>query len=200
MPRTLIADRWVGLRRTYRGGDGHRSSGTSGRSSRINSADVAETFTPRSPIRRSARAGLLSGAPERSKPLSKSFNEWSAREQNAVPRSDSMAGLVGSQHGTRPDSRSLKMLKNPSKCESIDPTALKLHGEINTPFTVSHYLWVLNELGTRMVEDAANVVASSYGVRIVARKFGATARKAHVNPPDQVAMSRDRAVSAPLHQ
>jgi hypothetical protein len=86
-----------------------------------------------------------------------------------------MAGLVGSQHGTRPGSRSLKMLKNPSKCESIDPTAVKLHGEINTPFTVSHYLWVLNELGTRMVEDAAN-------------------------PPNQVAMSRDRAVSAALHQ
>jgi hypothetical protein len=86
-----------------------------------------------------------------------------------------MAGLVGSQHGTRPGSRSLKMLKNPSKCESIDPTAVKLHREINTPFTVSHYLWVLNELGTRMVEDAAN-------------------------PPNYVAMSRDRAVSAALHR
>jgi hypothetical protein len=92
------------------------------------------------------------------------------------------------------------MLKNPSKFGSIDPTALKLHGEIKTPFTVSHYLWGLNELGTRMVEDPANVVASPYDVRIVARKFGAPARKACVNPPNQVAMSRDRAVSAPFHQ
>ena len=197
MPRTLIADRCVGLRRTYRATTriGVLVPRVDRRASTF--SDVAGTFAPRGPIRRSARAGLLSGAPERSKPLSKSFN--AAREQNAGPRSDSMAGLVGSQHGTRPDSRSLKMLKNPSKCESIDPTAVKLHGEINTPFTVSHYSWVLNELGTRMVEDAANVVASSYGVRIVARKFGATARKACVNP-NQVAMSRDRAVSAPFHQ
>jgi hypothetical protein len=127
-------------------------------------------------------------------------NHSTRRESRILDRAAiQWPALLDRRHGTRPGSRSLKMLKNPSKCESIDPTAVKLHGEINTPFTVSHYSWVLNELGTRMVEDAANVVASSYGVRIVARKFGATARKACVNP-NQVAMSRDRAVSAPFHQ
>ena len=54
-----------GVKANLPGDDAHRSSGTSGRSSRINLSDVAVTSAWRNLIRRFARADLSSGAAER---------------------------------------------------------------------------------------------------------------------------------------